>query len=199
MRGPTTPRCAAPGGSSPCSGTPIAPVQVRQSRFRNPGRVHGAVRSRRAGRVQSTAGRTRVAPEGAPATPPQARRQAAPRRRAPGVLLQRLSGPLNAPRRVRHRPARRGRRHRALPRRAGRVGGQHGHHLHARAGPLPGVRRPTRRNRAVGAGRRAPFEELFSASLAVPPGVADGAVLTPSALLRGMRPVSFRVRLRGAT
>jgi len=40
-------------------------------------------------------------------------------------------------------------------------------------------------------------EELFSAWLAIPPGVADGAVLSPSALLPGMvRPVSFRVRLR---
>ncbi len=39
-------------------------------------------------------------------------------------------------------------------------------------------------------------DELFSAWLAVRPGVADGAVLTPSALLPGMvRPVSFRVRL----
>ena len=43
-------------------------------------------------------------------------------------------------------------------------------------------------------------DELFSAWLAVRPGVADGTVLTPSALLPGMvRPVSFRVRLRGAT
>ena len=40
-------------------------------------------------------------------------------------------------------------------------------------------------------------EDLFSAWLAVPPEVADGAVLTPSAQLRGVvRPVSFRVRLR---
>jgi DnaJ-class molecular chaperone len=41
-------------------------------------------------------------------------------------------------------------------------------------------------------------EELFSAWLAVPPDVADDTVLTPSAQLRGMlRPVSFRVRHRG--
>ena len=39
------------------------------------------------------------------------------------------------------------------------------------------------------------LDELFSAWLAVPPGVSDGAVLKPSALLPGMRPVSFRVRL----
>jgi molecular chaperone DnaJ len=42
--------------------------------------------------------------------------------------------------------------------------------------------------------------ELFSAWLAVRPGVADGTVLNPSALLPGMvQPVCFRVRLRGAT
>ena len=36
---------------------------------------------------------------------------------------------------------------------------------------------------------------LFTAWLAVPPEVADGTILTPSALLRGMlTPVSFRVR-----
>ena len=39
-------------------------------------------------------------------------------------------------------------------------------------------------------------DELFSAWLAVPPGVADGTLLTPSALLSGMvRPVSFRARV----
>ena len=42
-------------------------------------------------------------------------------------------------------------------------------------------------------------EELFSAWLAVRPGVSDGAVLTPSALLPGMiSAVSFRVRLAEA-
>jgi hypothetical protein len=39
-------------------------------------------------------------------------------------------------------------------------------------------------------------DELFSAWLAVPPDVADGAILEPSELLDGMlRPVSFRVRI----
>jgi curved DNA-binding protein CbpA len=38
-------------------------------------------------------------------------------------------------------------------------------------------------------------EELFSAWLAVPPEVADGTVLTPSVLLPGMKPVSFRLRV----
>ena len=42
-------------------------------------------------------------------------------------------------------------------------------------------------------------DDLFSAWLAVPPGVTHGAVLKPSALLPGMlRPVSFRIRLAGA-
>jgi hypothetical protein len=51
----------------------------------------------------------------------------------------------------------------------------------------------------AGCGGMRTVEELFSAWLAVRPGVADGAVLTPSALLPGMvRPVSFRVRLRSA-
>lgn len=41
-------------------------------------------------------------------------------------------------------------------------------------------------------------DELFSAWLAVPPGVAEGTILIPSALLEGMvQPVTFRVRLRG--
>ena len=40
-------------------------------------------------------------------------------------------------------------------------------------------------------------EELFSAWLALPPGVTTGTVLTPSAVLPGMlRPITFRVRLR---
>jgi hypothetical protein len=40
-------------------------------------------------------------------------------------------------------------------------------------------------------------EELFSAWLAMPPDVTDGTILTPSALLPGMlERISFRVRLR---
>lgn len=46
---------------------------------------------------------------------------------------------------------------------------------------------------------RRSVEELFSTWLAVPPGVGDGAILTPSVLLTGMlRPVSFRVRHAGS-
>jgi threonine dehydrogenase-like Zn-dependent dehydrogenase len=42
-------------------------------------------------------------------------------------------------------------------------------------------------------------EGLFSAWLAVPPGVLDGEILPPSALLPGMiHPVLFRARLSGA-
>lgn len=41
-------------------------------------------------------------------------------------------------------------------------------------------------------------EDLFSAWLAVSPGIADGTVLEPSALLKGMRPVSFRMRVLAA-
>jgi hypothetical protein len=46
-------------------------------------------------------------------------------------------------------------------------------------------------------GGKGSTEELFSAWLAVPPGVADGAMLEPSERLRGMlRPVHFRMRVR---
>ena len=44
-------------------------------------------------------------------------------------------------------------------------------------------------------GGRRTVNELFSAWLAIPPGVTDGTVLHPSAVLPGMvQPVSFRVR-----
>ena len=44
-------------------------------------------------------------------------------------------------------------------------------------------------------GTKGTVDELFSAWLAVRPGIAEGTVLIPSALLPGMiRPVSFRVR-----
>jgi molecular chaperone DnaJ len=49
-------------------------------------------------------------------------------------------------------------------------------------------------------GSKRTVNELFSAWLAVRPGVADGTVLNPSALLPGMvRRPAFRVRLRDAT
>ena len=44
---------------------------------------------------------------------------------------------------------------------------------------------------------RRTVDELFSAWLAIRPGVADGTILTPSAQLPGViRPVRFRARLR---
>jgi curved DNA-binding protein CbpA len=45
---------------------------------------------------------------------------------------------------------------------------------------------------------RVPIEdrdELFAAWLAIRPGVAEGTIVKPSALLPGMQPVQFRVRL----
>lgn len=48
-------------------------------------------------------------------------------------------------------------------------------------------------------GSKRTIDELFSAWLAVPPGVGDGTMLNPSAFLPGMvRPVVFRVRLPGS-
>jgi hypothetical protein len=47
-----------------------------------------------------------------------------------------------------------------------------------------------------GCGTTGTVEELFSAWLTVPPGITHGTVLNPSVLLSGMvQPVSFRVRL----
>lgn len=48
-------------------------------------------------------------------------------------------------------------------------------------------------------GGKRTFEESFAAWLAVPPEVAEGTVLHPSAMLPGMvQPVAFRVRVRRA-
>ena len=128
-----------------------------------------------------------------PAAPPSS---TAPRRKAPGVSLRRLSGPLNSliacgvARRVGDDvieifPS---------PREAA-TGGMVTISLRvpircpACAGdPLVSCNRCAN-SRTV--------EELFSAWLALRPGVTDGTILTPSALLRGMlRPITFRVRLR---
>ena len=44
--------------------------------------------------------------------------------------------------------------------------------------------------------RREEAAELYSAWLAVPPGIADGTILVPTVMLRGMeRPVRFRMRV----
>jgi DnaJ-class molecular chaperone len=62
------------------------------------------------------------------------------------------------------------------------------------------VRCPACGARAVSCSRcegQGTVEELFSAWLAVPPEVANGTILLPSVLLRGMvRPVRFRMRVR---
>ena len=104
------------------------------------------------------------------------------RRRAPGVMLQRLSGPLQG----------------LLARGIARYAEDDVIELlldaeEAREGGMVTI---SMRVLVQGAGGVA--DELFSAWLAVPPGVADGAVLTPSATPGGMQPVWFRVRLEAA-
>lgn len=124
---------------------------------------------------------------------------AATRRSAPGVLLRRVSGPLNAL------------LARGVARRvAGDVielfldgpevsgGGMISISMrvlvHCSACAVDAVESCAR------CGTTRTVDELFSAWLAVPPGVADGTFLIPSALLSGMvRPVSFRVRAPRAT
>lgn len=120
------------------------------------------------------------------------------RRAAPAVMLRRLSGPLNALLAC------------GVVRRAGAdiiellVNAEE-----AAEGGMVGISMPVPIHCPACAadtetacdrcGSRRTVDELFSAWLAVPPGVADGAILTPSALLGGMvRPVSFRVRLAAA-
>jgi hypothetical protein len=44
-------------------------------------------------------------------------------------------------------------------------------------------------------GNKRSVDDLFAAWLAVRPGVADGTLLKPSALLPGMKPIAFRVRV----
>lgn len=123
---------------------------------------------------------------------------AATRRRAPGVMLRRLSGSLNA----------------LLACGVARCAEGDVIELFLNAQEVSEggmvtismrvpVRCPACAADAAGScarcGTKRTIDELFSAWLAVPPGVADGAVLTPSALLSGMvRPVSFRVRLHSA-
>ena len=124
---------------------------------------------------------------------------AAPRRRAPSVTLRRLSGPLNA----------------LLACGVARYGEPGVIELFLSAQEVAeggmvtiSMRVPVRcavcaKNPAAACARcgsTRTVEELFSAWLAVPPGVEDGELLVPSALLPGMaRPVSFRVRLDDAT
>jgi curved DNA-binding protein CbpA len=108
------------------------------------------------------------------------RRRDGPPARAPSVLLQRLSSPLNALLAC------------GLARRAddGLIE-LYPNDEEAASGGIATIsmRVPVRR---AGGGV---VEELFAAWLTLPPGVADGAVLAPSVDLPGMiEPVRFRVR-----
>jgi hypothetical protein len=123
---------------------------------------------------------------------------AARRPGAPGVLLQRLSGPLQALLAC------------GVVRRAG--GGLVELFPNAEEAAEGGmitismrvlIRCPACAGEAKAScarcGSTGTVDEVFSAWLALPPGVADGALLAPSALLAGMvDPVSFRVRLQRA-
>lgn len=120
------------------------------------------------------------------------------RRRAPGVMLQRLSGPLNSL--LACGVARRAEEdviELSITEKDASTGGM------VRISMRVLVHCPACAAGAAGPCPRCEgsrvVHELFSAWLAVPPDVTDGAVLKPSVLLRGMiRPVFFRVRRRGA-
>lgn len=119
------------------------------------------------------------------------------RKPAPGVLLRRLSGPLNA----------------LLASRAATVADDGAFELHATAeelrdGGMVSVSMrvalhcpacaPVTELACLRCGGKRTIEELYSAWLAIPPGADDGAALVPSAVLEGMvRPVRFRVRRSG--
>jgi curved DNA-binding protein CbpA len=102
------------------------------------------------------------------------------RRRAPREMLRRLSGPLNA----------------LLAQGVARHLGEGLIELVLNAQEVAEGGMVTLSMRVpVRCGATGTTEELFSAWLTVPPGVADGAVLRPSVLLRGMvHAVSFRIR-----
>jgi curved DNA-binding protein CbpA len=106
---------------------------------------------------------------------------ATPRRRAPGVMLQRLSGSLQALVAC------------GVARRVGSdvielsINAEE-----AAQGGMVTISMPVPVRRPEGI-----IDELFSAWLALPPEVSDGAILHPSVPLRGMvQPVRFRIRVR---
>jgi DnaJ-class molecular chaperone len=118
----------------------------------------------------------------------------APRRKAPGVALRRLCGPLNSlvacgvARRIGDDVIE------IFPnvQEAG-SGGMVTISLRVRARcPACAGGRLASCNRCANSRT---VEELFSAWFALPPGVTDGAILTPSAVLPGMASLTFRVRL----
>jgi DnaJ-class molecular chaperone len=118
-----------------------------------------------------------------------------PRRRAPGVMLSRVSGSLNVLLScgvARH--AETDVIEISLSAQEGAQGGMITISMRVpvrcpacAAGAAPCTR----------CGGKGTTDELFSAWLAVPPEVTDGTMLDPSVLLRGMvRPVRFRIRVR---
>jgi curved DNA-binding protein CbpA len=111
----------------------------------------------------------RIVPPSAAAPPPDP----PPRRRAPGVMIRRLCGPLNA----------------LLARGVARQPSDELVELFL--DPLE-----VKEGGMITISMRVmvhDVEDLFAAWLAVPPDVAHGTMLKPSALLPGMRPVAFRV------
>ena len=146
--------------------------------------VARAAYDRRRGRA---AHRTRG---GTDAAPP-----ATPRRRAPGIMLARLSGSLNVL--LSCGVARHAEGDIIELFLSAREAAQGGMITISMRVP---VRCPACGARAASCSRcegQGTVEELFSAWLAVPPEVTDGTILLPSALLRGMvRPVRFRTRVR---
>jgi molecular chaperone DnaJ len=115
------------------------------------------------------------------------------RRRAPSVMLHRLSGPISALFAC------------GIARRFGDdVIELSLNAAEAKQGGMVTIamRVPVRCRKCTGFGAECPYcrgagttDELFSAWLAVPPDVTDGAVLLPSELLPGMvNPVRFRIR-----
>jgi molecular chaperone DnaJ len=125
--------------------------------------------------------------------------ESAGRRRAPGVMLHRLSGPLNALLACGvARRAEDGFIELLLDAEEVAQGGMVtiSMRVPVRCPMCTGSQRTSRASVACDrCGGTRGVETLFSAWLAVRPGLADGAVLTPSVLLRDMvRPVRFRAR-----
>lgn len=121
-----------------------------------------------------------------------------PPRPTPGVMLSRLSGPLNA---LMACGAARRAEGDVIELLLGEREAEHGGM--ATISMRVAVRCEACGGRAGSAcarcASRGTVDELYAAWLAVPPGVADGAVLTPTVGMRGMvRSVSFRMRVLGA-
>jgi len=135
---------------------------------------------------------TRTGTDTAPATP------VTPRRRAPGVMLARLCGSLKVL--LSCGVARYAEGDIIELFLSAREAAQGGMITISMRVPVRCPACGTRDARAASCARcegQGTVEELFSAWLAVPPEVADGAILLPSALLPGMiRRVRFRTRVR---